>query len=163
MKRTPGETIAQRVSYWTKHIEAARKYEHGVTAYCRAKVLEESGIVVSSFLAAGADHMAFVTPDNQVLKLTTSLFPNQFFERQFHLHIFDSQIIDGGGGFKLQLYKQPRGKFVSVEQYRAFLELIKRLEYVLFDGGIEQLSLYNGGAKLHDPFAVQRDSRLGRP
>jgi transposase len=35
MKKTPGRTTAEKVKYWTLHIEAARKYPDGVTAYCR--------------------------------------------------------------------------------------------------------------------------------
>jgi hypothetical protein len=35
VKRTPGKTPEAREKYWTKIIEAARKYSEGVTAYCR--------------------------------------------------------------------------------------------------------------------------------
>jgi transposase len=35
MKRTPGKTIAAKEKYWTKIIEAARRYPKGVTEYCR--------------------------------------------------------------------------------------------------------------------------------
>jgi transposase-like protein len=42
MKKTPGRTIAEKVKYWTAHIEAARKYPTGVTAYCRDHRLEKN-------------------------------------------------------------------------------------------------------------------------
>jgi transposase len=35
MKKTPGKTPAARERYWTKIIEEARRYEKGVTEYCR--------------------------------------------------------------------------------------------------------------------------------
>jgi len=35
MQRTPGKTVESREKYWTKIIEAARRYPGGVTAYCR--------------------------------------------------------------------------------------------------------------------------------
>lgn len=42
MKKTPGRTTAEKVKYWTRHIEAARKYPNGVTAYCRDHGLEKN-------------------------------------------------------------------------------------------------------------------------
>ena len=42
MKRTPGRTTAEKVKYWTRHIEAARKYPNGVTAYCSDHALEKN-------------------------------------------------------------------------------------------------------------------------
>ena len=42
MKKTPGSTPAQRARYWTKHIEAARKYEAGVSAYLHDNNLEKN-------------------------------------------------------------------------------------------------------------------------
>lgn len=42
MKKTPGRTTAEKVKYWTRHIEAARKYPDGVTAYCREHGLEKN-------------------------------------------------------------------------------------------------------------------------
>jgi transposase len=42
MKKTPGRTTAEKVKYWTAHIEAARKYPDGVTAYCRDRGIEKN-------------------------------------------------------------------------------------------------------------------------
>lgn len=126
--------------------------EHPLARY--AQVLENSGIHVSRFLGGGAEHLAFETPDNQVLKITTNTFPENFKPRQFHLHITDPQVIDGGNGFKLQLYMQPKGTPVSMADYRAFQQELTKFGYVMQDGGIDQVSMYNGGVKLHDPFAA---------
>jgi hypothetical protein len=106
---------------------------------------------------AGGDHLAFELPNNQVLKVSTSTFPPDFVPRQFHLHITDPQVIDAGGGLKLQLYKQPIGETpVTLQQYRDFTAELARQGWVLTDGAEDQLSLYNGGIKLHDPFAAQK-------
>lgn len=35
MQRTPGKTVAAKERYWTKIIQAARRYPKGVTEYCR--------------------------------------------------------------------------------------------------------------------------------
>lgn len=37
IKKTPGRTLAERIKYWTNHIEQARKYKGGIAAYCVAK------------------------------------------------------------------------------------------------------------------------------
>ncbi|MBX9950243.1 MAG: hypothetical protein K2Y39_13830 [Candidatus Obscuribacterales bacterium] len=42
MNKTPGKTPAAREKYWTKIIEAARKYPDGITAYCRAMNVEKN-------------------------------------------------------------------------------------------------------------------------
>jgi hypothetical protein len=126
--------------------------EHPLARY--AQILENSGIQVSRYLGGGAEHLAFETPDNQVLKVTTSTFPENFKPRQFHLHITDPKVIDGGGGFKLQLYLQPKGTPVSFADYQAFQQELTHFGYVMQDGGINQVSMYNGAVKLHDPFAA---------
>jgi hypothetical protein len=128
---------------------------HPLDRYARA--LENSGIQVVRFIAGGGDQLAFEIPNNQVLKVSTSTFPPDFVPRQFHLHITDPQVIDAGGGLQLQLYKQPLGKTpVTPQQYRDFKDEVLRQGWVLTDGAEDQLSEYNGGIKLHDPFAAQR-------
>jgi len=42
MKKTPGRTTAEKVKYWTAHIEAARRYPASVTAYCRDHKIEKN-------------------------------------------------------------------------------------------------------------------------
>lgn len=42
MKKTPGRNSADRARYWTKHIQQARAYNGGVTAYCRLRGLEKN-------------------------------------------------------------------------------------------------------------------------
>lgn len=41
MKKTPGDTVAEREKYWTDIIEIARKYPSGITAYCRANEISK--------------------------------------------------------------------------------------------------------------------------
>lgn len=41
MKKTPGDTVAERENYWTNIIEIARTYPSGITAYCRANEISK--------------------------------------------------------------------------------------------------------------------------
>lgn len=42
MKKTPGDSTAEREAYWTSIIEEARQYPDGITAFCRDRGIEKN-------------------------------------------------------------------------------------------------------------------------
>lgn len=42
MKRTPGDTVAEREQYWIEIIEEGRRYPGGVTAFCRDRGISKN-------------------------------------------------------------------------------------------------------------------------
>lgn len=110
-------------------------------------------------LGGGGDSVALELVDGTVLKITNRLLNNVAGTRWFDLPILERGTRDAGGGLHLHYFVQPKAITpVSEAQATQFKAGLAADGYRLFDGGQNQLGIYEGQVKLLDPFAVTKES-----